>query len=243
MPKIVENGESSGSLFHLPHGIHPRKHSALIDKYLGFRIKKIENKLSQKYQTYDQNINPATQKKHFPGTEAWIGLNPDALQTPYSEIYDALHFIKNIEEDYAIETIVDIGAAYGRVAFVKEELYPQCKFIGYEVVKKRQQEGQRVFDYHQLYNSHLVVQDVLDKDFMLPTAQVYFIYDFSDSGDISFVLNKLRSQCTQDFFLIAHGERTLNLLSQAYRGFKKIFTVSGERSLSVFIYCLEDSAL
>jgi ribosomal protein RSM22 (predicted rRNA methylase) len=236
MPKNFENGESSDSLFLLPAGVHPRKHSAAIDKQFGFRIKKIENKLSQKYQSYDQTIAPSVQKRHFPDTEAWIGLNPDALQTPYNEIYDALSFIKGIEDNANIDTIVDIGAAYGRVAFVKEELYPKTKFLGYEVVKKRQQEGQRVFEYHNLLKSKLVVQNVLEENFDLPEAQIYFIYDFSDSGDVSHILRKLTNNRRKDFFLIAHGERTLNLLSQQFRGFKRIFKVSGERSLSVFIF-------
>ena len=234
MPKNFENGESSDSLFLLPAGIHPRKHSASIDKQFGFRIKKVENKLSQKYAQYDEATTPCAQKRHFPDTEAWIGLNPDALQTPYSEIYDALNFIKNTADCDSIETIIDIGAAYGRVAFVKEELYPQSKFIGYEVVKKRQQEGQRVYDYHSLPKSQLVIQDVLDSEFEFPKAQIYFIYDFSDSADVSYVLKKIIQDKEKSFYLIAHGERTLNLLNQQFHSFQRLFKVSGERSLSVF---------
>ena len=112
-------------------------------------------------------------------------------------------------------------------------------FIGYEVVKKRQQEGQRVFDYQNLTLSELVFQNVLDENFFIPEAQIYFIYDFSDSGDISYILEKLLEQ-KKNFCLIAHGERTLNLLECQYNSIKKIHSLGGEKSLSVFTFSYDE---
>jgi hypothetical protein len=226
------NRDPIGSLFHLPVGMQPRRHSTLVDKKLGFRINRVENKLSQKYRQYDLSMADGQQKGYFPDTEAWIGLDPAILQTPYSDIFKALNFIRGL--DFEVSIIVDIGAAYGRVAFVKEELFQNAQFIGYEVVKKRQQEGQRVIDYHNLIDSHLIEQDVLDKGFELPQASIYFIYDFSETSDVSHILKKLSEINDLPFFLIAHGERALRLLEFQFQDYQKVHQVRKDSGLSVF---------
>ncbi len=223
--------DPSGSLFRLPSGMRPRQHAALLDKKLGFRIKRVENKLNQKYRQYDLSMSCGQQKDYFPDTEAWIGLDPDILQTPYCDILSALSFVK--AQEFVVKNIVDIGAAYGRVAFVKEALFPEAQFIGFEVVKKRQQEAQRVYDSHQMETSKILYQDVLEADFELPKSSIYFIYDFSESSDVSYILEKIIEVNDESIFLIAHGDRTLRLLEYQFQSFIPVRATS---QLSVFYH-------
>lgn len=209
----------------------PRKHSKLLDKKFGYRINKVENKLSQKYREYDLNERPDQKKKHFPGCEAWIGLDPGALQTPYSEIYRAFSFLK----DQKVERIVDIGAGYGRVAFVMNAIFKDCEFIGYEIVKKRQVEGQRVFDHMLFDKSSLVNENVLTGEFELPEADVYFIYDFSESGDLDMILKHLdKMRERREFFLIAKGTRLASLMATKYTSYKKELEIKSQTDLTVY---------
>ncbi len=209
----------------------PRRHSKNLDKQFGYRINKIENKLSQKYREYDLYERPDEKKKHFPGCEAWIGLDPGALQTPYSEIFHAFNFLK----DFKVDRIVDIGAGYGRVAFVMNAVFPYCEFIGFEIVKKRQAEGQRVFDNMCFPNSSLVNENVLNSAFELPSADIYFIYDFSESGDLDIILKQLdRIRAHRSFYLIAKGDRVASLMATKYASYKNLYEVKSHTSLTVF---------
>ena len=230
--KRSNEGEPERSLFSLPSGMSARSHSRILDKKLGFRIKRIENKLSQKYQSYDQSVTFSGQKKHYPGSEAWVGLNPDALQTPYSEIYDALCFIRSMMPEEGSGTIVDIGAAYGRVGFVKEEVFPLWHFIGYELIKGRQQGGQRAFEKWELSNSEMICQNVLDEDFVLPEAKIFFLYDFSDGDDVDAILTLLEKR--ESIFLIAHGARASSLLSRKFKGLRPIYQSQLRNSVCIF---------
>lgn len=104
---------------------HPRLHVKTVDKLLGYKIPKVEVKLLQRYRAYDRDNDDSNRKHHYKGNQTWIGLHPQALQKSYC----------------------DIGAGYGRVGLVLSLLFPEAKFIGYEIVKQRQLEGSRFFDY------------------------------------------------------------------------------------------------
>lgn len=117
---------SSSSLFKRQDKLHPQVHAKHLDKTLGFRIPKIEVKLLQKYRAYDQVIDTSNKKRHYEGSQTWIGLHPQALQTPYNDIYEALSLLKGQN----IEKVVDIGAGYGRVGIVMNSLFPTAAFLG-----------------------------------------------------------------------------------------------------------------
>lgn len=134
--------------------------------------------------------------------ETWIGLNPQVLLTPYSELYD----IFNLISGHQIDSIIDIGSAYGRVGIVSKAFFPKSVFYGYEIVKKRMSEASRVSELYGL-NFQLSNQNVLDDDFDLPKCSVYFIYDFSHFMHIKAILNKLEKLIgNHKFILIAKGD-------------------------------------
>ena len=104
------------------NNLHPRVHSKLVDKALGYKIPKIEVKLLRKFNAYDHYVVGTKRKRHYEGTQAWIGLHPQVLQTPYADILEALDFFKTKD----IKTIVDIGAGYGRVGLISSLLFPNA---------------------------------------------------------------------------------------------------------------------
>ena len=194
--------------------VHPRSHAKWLDRELGFRIPKIEVKLLQKYRAYYKENDDSNKKQHYEGTQTWIGLHPSALQTPYNDIYDALDLIK----DFDIKRVVDIGAGYGRVGLVMNSLFPDARFIGFEILKQRLNEGNRIFEKLSLINCEILQENVLEDDFDLPKADVYFIYDFSEMADICAMLDILVERINDyNFFLITKGERVDYLINKKYK--------------------------
>lgn len=196
--------------------VHERDHAKDLDKRLGYRISKIEEKLLQKYRAYYKSDDKTNKKKHFGGTQTWIGLHPQALQTTYNEIFDALYTIR----EFPIKRVVDIGSGYGRVGLVMNSIFPSAEFIGLEILKQREFEGNRIFEKLKLSNCKIILENVLEKDFVLPKAEVYFMYDFSEKEDICKILDILSTRLTDDnFFLITKGDRIDFLLEKKYKEF------------------------
>lgn len=169
-----------------------------IDSELGYKIDQIEN-----------NLDPLLYIKHL----AWIGLNPSLLQTPHFEMKHILEQLNLLPG----ELIVDLGAGYGRMAFVIDEYFKELHWIGFELVPERVAEGKRVMDLHQLDSRRLILADVSAEKFELPKAQAFFIYDFGSDEAILQCLNKLKnltpSKSTQ---LAARGKRVQDLIKKHY---------------------------
>lgn len=211
--------------------IHPRIHAKKLDKVLGFKIPKIEVKLSQKYRAYDRTNDESNRKQHYQGTQAWIGLHPQVLQTPYCDIHEALKLIGESN----INHVVDVGCGYGRVGLVLSVLKKEAVFTGFEIIKKRQEEGLRVFKNLELENAKIELKNVLDEDFKMPIADVYFIYDFSEREDITQILEQLESLKTdKDFYLITRGDRIDFLMKNKFRHvWKKLYSLESS-DLNIF---------
>ncbi|MAZ48527.1 MAG: hypothetical protein CME65_08185 [Halobacteriovoraceae bacterium] len=196
-------------------GVHPRVHSKKLDKKLGFKISKIERKLSQIYRPYNLIEDPTNKKKHYKGGQAWIGLHPQALQTTYNDIFAAFDYLS--KED--ISRVVDIGAGYGRVGLVLSSFFPNAQFLGIELVAQRVHEGNRIFKKFNLTNCEIINQNVVEEVQKIPDADMYFIYDFSVKSDIDIVLETVLEKRSDIFYLVAHGDRVENLMSKKYRDY------------------------
>jgi len=199
--------------------ISNREHSKNIDQFLGFRIVKIERKLISQYRPFFVNENEVTKKKlHSEGGntgESWIGLNPQVLLTPYTELYEIFYLLK----DQKIKSIIDIGCAYGRVGIVARAFFPEVEFTGYEIVKKRITEANRINDLYDL-QMDIHNQNVLDDGFELPESSVYFIYDFSHFLHIKKILAQIESKINQHpFILIAKGEDIRGIIQLFFPAF------------------------
>ncbi len=198
------------------YGVGERRHSKYIDKLLGFRIPKIEQKLLNQYRAYDKTQDDSNKKKHYGGTQTWIGLHPQVLQTPYHEI---LHFMSLLKK-YNPKKFVDIGAGYGRVGVVMNSMFPKASFVGIEIVKERFREANRMFTYLELANCSMVHDNILEDNFKMPNADVYFIYDFSDPLDLKKILKVLSEKLFKErFFIVAKGEGIRSLIQLKFPEF------------------------
>jgi hypothetical protein len=99
--------------------------SQQLDLDLGFQVESVEKTILENH--------PRT---------PWAGLDPQALQTPYPEIRMMLSRL-DLQPG---QTIVDLGAAYGRMGLVVVGFHPEVRFIGYEVSVDRAREGNRVYE-------------------------------------------------------------------------------------------------
>ena len=137
----------------------------------------------------------------------WYGLDVQSMQTPYSEILEYIEFIKPKPHD----TWVDLGAAYGRMGLVLAAFEPQVQFIGYEFVQKRVDEGNRIFQRLGLTSAVLRQADLARDNFLMPKAELYFLYDFGSKDDIYKVLEKLRLKAqSHQIQIIARGRGVRN---------------------------------
>ena len=211
--------------------MHVRIHSKLLDKAIGFKIQNIEKKLLKKYRPYYKVDDDSSRKRHYQGTQTWIGLHPQALQTPYNDILDALSVFHKVLP----EKVIDFGAGYGRVGIVMKSLYPNAEFIGYEILEERMTEGNRIFEKLNLDNCIIKDQNILDDNFKIPEADIYFIYDFSEVDDLNKILLRLRKISEKkDFYLIAKGERVHYLINRKFKDFRSVNFANDDEFWSIF---------
>ncbi len=196
---------------------------------------RVERKLVQQYRSFFVDKESSSKKAHFElkGVgETWIGLKPHVLLTPYSELYEIFNLIK----DRDIESVADIGCAYGRVGIVAKAFFPNAKFYGYEIVKKRFDEAVRFNDQNNL-NFDLSLQNVLDEDFNIPKCSVYFIYDFSDFVHINKILKQIRKVSQNDpITLIAKGDEVRSNIKLYYSATIALQRQVHRKNWSIFFF-------
>lgn len=151
-------------------------HSALVDTWLGFEIEKIEDEILE-----DLSLSRG-------GQQLWVGLPIQALQTPYTE----LRFILNRLDLRANQTIVDLGAGYGRLGFVVGRHAPGIRFIGYELVRARVEEAKRRLAAFEYPNVEMHEADLAAFSFVPAEADAYFLYDYGTREAIDKTLEDLK---------------------------------------------------
>ena len=176
--------------------------SARLDDLLGLNILEIEKQLVHKAMqvTPSGNIKSWGPQMHN-GAQSWVGLGPEQLQTNYDEFVEIINYINPSGH----QTWLDLGAGYGRLGMVLHSMKPEVEFIGYEIVKERVAEGNRIFEKFGIKNSRLYCQNLTNKDFKLPKAHCYFIYDYGKIEHMKQTLEQISEYATTSFFLVARG--------------------------------------
>ena len=168
-----------------------------LDKILGFDFDSIEKKLSVENRRQDKVV-----AKQF-----WIGLDAQSLQTPYSEVIEMIQELNPQPENLWI----DLGAGYGRLGVVLGFLKPEVKFLGYEFIESRVNEGNRIFTKWDLKNAKIIQTDLASQSFDLQNAEVYFLYDFGSQADVYLIIEKLRNVASKrQIKVIARGRGIKN---------------------------------
>ena len=221
---------SDPDFFRLPKGANSRQQAKRLDRIIGFRIPKIEQKLLKKYRSF-YDADQSGRKKQFEGSQTWIGLHPQVLQTPYSEILAICHVLRRFNP----KSIVDIGAGYGRLGIVSTCFFPEAKFTGYEIINQRLDEANRMFEVLGLGNCSMVQEDLSLESFSPPAADVYFIYDFSDPLDIRKILRQIcEVNAGKGAIIVAKGDFIQPIIKKTHPEFVSVLPGEGKREWDVF---------
>lgn len=165
-----------------------RQHAQMVDKILGVRPKYVEEMLIAEAKGFEPEGSHETWGPVLhDGVQTWVGLDIETLQTPYSECLRILQLLKIRPYQH----IIDLGAAYGRMGIVIGGLFIKNSFTGYEYVKARVDEGNRVYKELGFVRSQLIQQDLFDPSFELPEADIYFIYDYGQVEHIDHTLKQI----------------------------------------------------
>jgi len=223
---------SSEDFFRLDHSTDHHKHSEIIDQIIGIRPKEIEAELLElgKSVLPDGDLDSWGKRIHQ-GHQTWIGLDPNILQTPYAEIFEMLDKIKPL----AGEHIVDLGAAYGRMGLVLHYLYPEVSFTGFEYVKNRVDEGNRVFRELGCDKAILIEQDLSDQEFIIPEASVYFLYDYGRPDQIRNTLKVLEKIGDEkNIIVVGRGIACRHYIQKSHPWLSHIFDAYHSDEFSIF---------
>lgn len=207
-------------------------HSRAVDDQLGFAHREIERQLLDRAKSLEPtgSMNSWGRGIHD-GQQTWVGLDPEVLQTPYDELDRMCRLLELNFDDH----VVDLGAAYGRLAFVLAHHHPLAHFTGIEYVSERVTEANRVFEQHGLRNARVIQDDLSREDFLLPLAQAYFVYDYGNIEHIRHTLEQLKQlDTTHRFQVVARGQGIRSLIQYHHPWLAQMGTPYHEENFSIY---------
>lgn len=188
--------------------------STEIDQRLGFRVEAIERDLLLRAKQAGAGGNHHTWGPNLHGgNQTWVGLHPESIQTPYEELLRLCEKLTFKSGD----SLIDLGAGYGRLGVVLHHLYPEVRFTGIEFVPERVAEGKRVFATLGISPELLREGDLTREDFSPGIHSHYFIYDFGKVPHIRRLLNQLGSLAGKHSFTVTgRGKGIRSLVSHEF---------------------------
>ena len=210
----------------------PEDHSALVDDLLGLEVARIEKDLLIRAHDINPKGNLETWgAKLHDGNQTWVGLAPEVLQTPYSE----LNWICDLLDPKDHDHFVDLGAGYGRLALVLDQLPIETSFMGLEYVKERVDEGREAYRRLQIKNATLIEQDLTCPEFILPEADYYFIYDYGKILHIRNTINQLAEMGDRkNFKVIARGKGVRSIIDKEHPWLSGVHEPYHEENFSIY---------
>lgn len=172
-----------------------KQHSAAVDEWLGLPVKRVEGSLT----------------KADDGQQRWIGFHPSVFLTPYTELR---RFLAEIAPAPG-ETVVDLGAGYGRLGFVLARHYPEVHYHGLELVPERVKEGVAALTRFGATHARLDCADLAAAS--PPPAKFYFIYDYGARAAISKTLADLRAiAAARGIVVVGRGRSVRDLVEREH---------------------------
>lgn len=202
-----------------------KAHAAETDSWLGLDTARVEDGLAK-----------AGSRARAPGANAeqqrlWFGLDVQSLMTPYCELRFLLEKLRPRPGDH----VVDMGAAYGRMAFVLERHFPGVAFTGYEYVGERVAEGLRAFKRQRLVSSRLEHADLTAPGFAPAPAKIYFIYDFGSLKAIEKALYDLRRHAGRaPLTVVGRGRHSRMLIAERHPWLEETHRGEPERGFTIY---------
>lgn len=193
-----------------------QRHAEQVDAWLGLRVAETEAQLGQT-------------GGRFPDVQTWRGLPAQSMLTPYLEIRSLLHLL----ELKPGQTLVDLGAGYGRMAFVLARHGPGVKFVGYELVSARVAEARRCLG--SVPGIELVTADLARSDFHPTIADAYFLYDYGTRAAIEKTLQDLRGIATsRAVTVIGRGRASRDAIERDHPWLSQIVPPRHFRNYSIY---------
>jgi hypothetical protein len=214
------------------NGLIRLQHANLVDKILGFRLKYIEEMLIAEAMGFEPEGSHETWGPSLhQGVQTWVGLDLQTLQTPYSECLRILQLLRIKPYQH----VIDLGAAYGRMGIIIGGLYIKNSFTGFEYVKSRVDEGNRIYRELGFTRSELKQQDLSDPDFKLPEADIYFIYDFGQVEHINHTLKQIELIAhKRPVKVVVRGKFTKSIIAESHPWLELKFEGKLEDKFSVY---------
>ena len=135
-----------------------------------------------------------------------------SASTGYSSAYRHIKKILKASGMKDGDTFVDLGASYGRVGCVVGANFPNSLFFGYEIIKERLLEAQRVAKLLDLENVTYIHADLSADDLILPQADWFFLYDSVNDKTLEHILKKIHG---------LKGDREAHLIAKFTGGLRK----------------------
>lgn len=182
---------------------HPAGTDLVLDALLGLRIGAVERSSVDLAQGKER----AAVEPSALGKASWSGsgvLSRSSLNTPYGELFQVLEKIALTPG----QRLVDLGAGYGRLGFVIGHCLPEARFTGYEIVRTRVDESNRVAALAGLDPARVrfETRDLSEAGWEPEEADYYFLYDPVNRDTLAKVLADLRRIASRRTIrLIARG--------------------------------------
>lgn len=148
------------------------------------------------YRTFDKlddvfNLNyqaDVGMKTDLHGTERLYEGAGVGVQSGYSTVLTALRHLNPAPG----ARFIDLGSGYGRVGLVVGLMRPDIDFIGYEYVPHRVSIAKTTTAHMSMQSHvHFFTQDLSLKEFQIPDAEIYYMYDPFSEETYGHVLSQL----------------------------------------------------
>lgn len=162
------------------------------------------------------------------GQRLWVGLPVQTMLTPYTELRAMLARVAPAPG----QTVVDLGAGYGRMGFVIARHFRHVRFTGYEFAGARVEHGAAALrrfvggpgpTLSPPEDITLAEADLASPEFAPEEADFYFIYDYGTREAIEKTLQDLRGiAARRPITVIGRGRATRDAIERSHPWLSKV---------------------
>ncbi len=181
--------------------------SLVLDRVFGLDIDTAEKRVPEEYGTPgERGIKSAA------GDADWSlrRLSANSQNTTYADM-ETFFAAAKLKPG---QTVVDLGASYGRVGMFISARYPGVKFKGYEINPERVAEGKKIYASLGFTDGELIEQDLSTEAFVLPKAEVYYMYDPVNHITRDILFKKIKARADE----AKREGRTIKVICREGRG-------------------------